>query len=262
MKGMGAWKGPRKVVLPTSHWRPSMNVAGTGRMHASDPPPRLPRTKAADVRRAERKVEDLIATAVRKWKAPRDGVIRAIASAAAKGRRSWPRIAHFDRVVKTYASLQLRYRDRYVVEEWVYVRMKQLLEETRQEWRKRLEKIARRSPPSVMERTIAFDAPTFADKDLERLADRVFAEVAAHVFAIAETGRPVRRSSPRGYVAKRGVLGQGSSSCFVILDVSDGAEPVVVGFKTAGKFNRAFRRRFNRRERESRFTNRPPMLRH
>jgi len=215
-------------------------------------------------REQERKAK-LLLDRPRERKVPRDSVIRTAAKEAASVHRKSVRILRFEKAVRTYCGLALGYHDRNVVEEFVYLRLKQMIEKRKQEAAATVAKLKNQFAPLPQKLASlirdAFKPVTPAD--IERLAEHIFREVEAHIGAIADYGRKVERESPHGYRTVRGTISfTRSRICFLVLEDNADGPSTIVAFKTARDFDRDRRHRFNRRERIERFSQPPPVLRH
>ncbi|MBI4139228.1 hypothetical protein HY479_03725 [Candidatus Uhrbacteria bacterium] len=157
---------------------------------------------------------------------PRDGVIRAVASAAGRMRRSSPRIVRFDRVLRTYCGMVIGYVNRYTVGEYVYLKLKDLADR------------AKRGRKTLFRR------------DLEESAERLFADIEMRILAMAAHGTQLDSPSHRGYVRIKAPFAERKGLCYLTLGRSGPTgERKVLCLETKGTFRRRMRSRSAHRDR-------------
>ncbi|MBU0540213.1 hypothetical protein KKF59_04555 [Patescibacteria group bacterium] len=160
---------------------------------------------------------------------PRDGIVRAVASIAAKARRKSAHISRFDRTVRTYCGMVMGYTDRYTVEEYVYSKLKRLV------------------ASHVAERA------SLRRRDLEVQADAVFHEIEAAILVMAANGHPVKHGKGDDRCRVWSRLHERNGMCFLTLEKRPhGGRWQVLSLEPKGKFRRRMRACSGRKNREYR----------
>lgn len=192
-----------------------------------------------------------------------DGLLRASAHDAARAPRTSDRVERFPRVLRAYCAMLMGYDDRFVVEEHLLIRMKQLLAV-------RLAKLKTEVKQSISRPRINPQTCRSVVRSEFRPLDRAMADALAEealqgleksLLDLAAKGRRMRQELPRGYVGIQiRVAGLGrTTSAVVITDPSDG-ETRIKALQTSREFNRVQRMRF--RARKAAYANRPSFVRH
>ncbi len=162
---------------------------------------------------------------------PRDGIVRAVASSAAKVRRKSAYIMRFDKVVRVYCGMILGYTDRYTVEEYVYLKLKRLV------------------ASSEAQRI------SIGRKDLEAQADAIFNEIEASILTMAANGHPVKHDKRDDKLRVWSRLRERGGKCFLTVKRRpQSGKWQVLSLESMAKFRRRMRSRSNRKDREYRNT--------
>ena len=245
------------------------------------PPPGPQRKLGIERRQAVQRVilrsefeRDALLDAIKKWRippldVPHDGVVRAVASEAKVPERT-DRVPRFAKCARTFCELALGYQDRYVVGEYLYLKLKQLIGKRKRRARARIVYHLThhsRDPVKLLEYVEREISPV-SRANVEAMAMQVFREIEAEILAIADFGSEVDWDSPKGYRAVQGLASfVANAGCFLILKDRKRdkhrkpQDPLVLALQSARDFNRARRKRFNRRARAQRFSQRPAGLR-
>lgn len=200
---------------------------------------------------------------VRKRILPRDKLIRLAATAAGALRPVSQRIKYFDRVLRVYCSISLGYEDRHVVQEFVYIRLKQMLDE---HWCRVCAQLKESTGPRQNDqrlREAANRIMPIRQEHLERMVQRIFRGIEVEIMALVEYGRPLKVELVRKRRNVRAVLGHvgektGRKCVLIVEQLKDGDR--VLAFKTEAKFKRSVGRKTHPKTQS--YSNRPPQLRH
>ena len=245
----------------SSHLRPQPGpVVQMGRQappnrHVIVPPP--PRSEVV-VRVPVAVVPDVLP----RLKRPRDGIIRAVASEAAKTRPRLPSpIGHFAKSVHSYCVSVLGYGGKYVVEEFVYLAIQRKVEERCRKSDGQVaglyERLLRK--PTQLKKQLAQVLAPITHADVEQFALEVFQDIEASILVMATLGRKLKRRSTHGYLVRKDTIPWHGTTCYILIDERDG-ESTVVRVMTSHEYQRSARNR--PRNEHGRYTNRPRSLLH
>ncbi len=156
---------------------------------------------------------------------PHDGIVRAVASTAAKVRRKSAYIMRFDKVVRVYCGMVLGYTDRYTIEEYVYLKLKRL--------------VASHEAQRI----------SLGRKDLEAHANALFNEIEASILTMAANGNPVKHNKRDDKFRVWSRLHERGGKCFLTLRRrTQSGKWQVLSIEPMGKFRRRMRSRSSQKD--------------
>ncbi len=168
------------------------------------------------------------------FKPPSDGVVRAIASCAAKREHRASR-TRWDKIIKPYCREMMGYADKgREVEEFLYIRLKQTVDG----WRTSNSTMDTHQMALTLEQTVTL----------------LFGEIKRHLIQLAKKGRRVKANSHHeNYETVVINLGMKSRrEVFIIFKSFADRAPEIVSVKSAREFRKGVSKRFTRRERTRR----------
>jgi hypothetical protein len=151
---------------------------------------------------------------------PDDRMVRKVAEAAAQIRRSSGRIRKFNRAIRTYCALALRYSDKTVVQEYVYLGLKRHISTERNHGR------------------------SLHRKDLEMVAEALILRIEDTILKMVKRGRILKVELPKDRYAVTARISEGSKRvCYLVCENDPQGVVRVRALQTAGEFDKRNRRR-------------------
>jgi len=197
---------------------------------------------------------------------PRDGIVRAVASEAEKHPPSFKEIVNFRKIVRIFCELWIGYRGRHVVQEFLYIQVKRMLEQKKIEAREAAIDIIREDAtrPQVLELRLAHVLKPLERKDLERLTELAYKAIQIELLELAKTGKPILTEAGHRPLYEPRLASIGNTerrTCFVIVKLArDGSSVTVIALATESEFRRYKGRNYLNRRRRRTFYNRPPVI--
>lgn len=260
---MGMYPDTRRIQIPTSHRNPgdgmALRVMPNNSIHEE-------RKRDRQKEKQRRRLVELRLKELKDLRVPRDGIVRAVASEAEKCPPSFKEIVNFRKIVRIYCELWIGYKGRHVVQEYLYIRLKRMLEQKKLEARETAIEIIREdgARPQVCDMRLSFALKPLERKDLERLVVLAYREIQMELLALAKAGKPIPGESGHrpAYEPRLARIGNTERrTCFLIVKTSkDKLSFKVVALATEAEFRRFKGRNHLNRRTKRRFHNRPPIV--
>lgn len=262
-------RGPRQLVISSSH-RASFKKTARPDPIASPYAQKGPRIKTPKAKDAQNR-ERVLSAFDDAWKSAvvstlsKDGVLRAAAHEIVRKSRSSPMIERFPKVLRAYAAATMGYDDRFVVETFILLRMKQALTEKLNEQFALIRKrsVHRLLNPSVAKKVARNECRAVDHVLAETLAQQTVQGIEEHLLDLAQKGRRLRHELPRGHIGVQIRIPGIGRTMGMVLILEDGTESATIkALKTIKEFDRIRRSHFRMKRRAATYSNRPPNLRH